>query len=166
VWECENCGQGQHLDPDEGLTEIEIQYAKTNLSDGRHWYPFWMVMGKVTFTQRVTYTSTARRDPMWKNELSFILPAFECTLDQAVDWGTYFLRHPLTLVVGPKIAEASVPIERYDLQALAEFVVITIEAERTDKIQEINFDLALKKPELWIIPFEIKGHDHHLAINR
>jgi hypothetical protein len=166
VWVCANCGQGLYLELDAGLTEMVIHYADTKMTSGLRWLPFWVVKGRVKFKERNTYTRNVKADPLWRDVQTFILPAFECTLEQAIDWSTYILRHPLTLIDGLKNAESSVPIEGHDLQALAECVVLTIEAKRKDKITKINFDLDLEKPELWIIPFKVEGTQLHLAINR
>lgn len=166
AWVCENCGQGLHLDGEEGLTGIEIRFAKSDSIGSLRCFPFWVVRGKVSITQRVTYTKNERPDPLWRSEQTFMLPAFECTLEQAVDWGTFLLRNPLTLVDGPKTEMESISIEREDMQALAEFVVLTIEAERKDKLEQLKFNLDLEQPELWVIPFKLEGENLHLAITR
>jgi hypothetical protein len=35
---------------------------------------------------------------------------------------------------------------------MVEFIIIGIEANRRDKIKEIQFNLNLSAPELWILP--------------
>ena len=46
----------------------------------------------------------------------------------------------------------AITLYRTDLLAAAEFIVIAIEAERKDKIKNIDFELKLSKPVLWILP--------------
>ena len=39
-----------------------------------------------------------------------------------------------------------------DMQSLAEFLVVTLEAERRDALKEIGFNVKLEEPQLWILP--------------
>jgi hypothetical protein len=39
-----------------------------------------------------------------------------------------------------------------DVRALAEFIVLAVEAARKDKLSHLQFDLQLGAAELWIIP--------------
>jgi hypothetical protein len=37
------------------------------------------------------------------------------------------------------------------MRALAEFMIVSIEADRTDALKTVNFDLKLATPQLWIL---------------
>ena len=59
-----------------------------------------------------------------------------------------------------------VNLDQKDIGALAEFIVLTIEAERKDRLERVEFDLDLGAPELWVIPFIDKGGSLHLGIRK
>jgi hypothetical protein len=39
-----------------------------------------------------------------------------------------------------------------DIQALAEFIVVAIEAERSDMLKQIVVSVKMSEPVLWILP--------------
>ena len=41
-----------------------------------------------------------------------------------------------------------------DARRAAEFIVATIEADRSDKVRNMSFTLKLGAPELWMLAFE------------
>ena len=62
------------------------------------------------------------------------------------------LLNPPRLRAGSATPFEAITLYRDDLLAAAEFIVIAIEAERKDKIKNIDFELKLSKPVLWILP--------------
>ncbi len=53
---------------------------------------------------------------------------------------------------GPAVPFAPVALSRADVHALAEFVVVSIEAERRDQLRTLAFHLELETPDLWVLP--------------
>jgi hypothetical protein len=39
-----------------------------------------------------------------------------------------------------------------NVQPVAEFIVMSIEADRSDAMREMAFDVRLDKPQLWVLP--------------
>ena len=80
------------------------------------------------------------------------MPAFECPLEAQLSLGNQMLLQPPKLEEGSAVSFEAVTIGREDVKALAEFIAMTIEAGRDDKLKEVRFTLELEEPELWILP--------------
>jgi hypothetical protein len=166
AWACANCGQGLLLDEEKGLVPIEVRYATAAQESGLTWKPFWVGSGRVTFQRRLTYGRQQGPDGRWQQPQTFILPAYECSLEEAGALGKGFLRQPPPLVAGPTGILERVTVDPQGAKALAEFVVLTVEAERRDQLKEVVFDLALDPPTLWVLPFAQKDGKLFLAAAR
>jgi hypothetical protein len=174
AWVCATCGQGLQLDEEDGLSALEIHFANAISKSNDRWLPFWVAKGKVTITKRDTFKIVQREtvmsdglpDPFWIFEQTFFVPAFDCALAQAVEWGMYLLRHPLDLVEGPLAEMGKVTLNQKDMHAIAELIVIGVEAERKDLLKKLDFQLDLEYPEIWVIPFVDKGGKLSLGIRR
>lgn len=164
AWVCGICGQGLRLDVAYGLRPLEVNFARVAQEAGFQWLPFWVARGQVTFSERETYGRDRRADELWQQRQTFILPAFECSLEEAGAWGVRFLRHPLRLDVGTGGVLEQVTIGPDEAYTLAEFVVLTVEAERRDRLKRVAFRLELEGPALWALPFIQTGAERKLAL--
>ena len=153
AWACPNCGQGLLLDEEKGLVPLEVRYMAAAQETGVTWKPFWVARGRVTFQRRTAYGRQQGPDERWQQPQVFVLPAYECSLEEAGALGMGFLRQPPPLEAGPTGVLERVTVDPQGARALAEFVVLTVEAERRDHLKEIAFDLALDPPTLWVLPF-------------
>jgi hypothetical protein len=104
--------------------------------------------------QRQTYGSnrSGEAQDYWSRPRRFFIPAYDCPLDEAVQECLQRLARPEELEPGPLAAFRSVTLAEEDLQALAEFVVLAIEARRKDKLREVVFSVKLEPPDLWVLP--------------
>jgi len=152
AWSCATCEQGLLLDEGAGLRPITVHFAAGPESAER--IPFWVAAGHVRFTRRESYGADSPPDARWAGPVRFVLPAFSTGVEQAVAWGARLLRQPPDLRPGPAGPLRGVSVLPHEIDALARFVVITIEAERRDKLEAIEFYLDLEPPELWCIPVE------------
>ena len=152
LWVCENCGQAQMLDDERGLQPLRIHYA-AKLSNDKPGYPFWVVKGRVVI-DRATFRGdyTAESQLFWSEPRRFFIPAFNVSLEKAIEMGTDFLRNQPTFEEGKPANFQPITLLPEDIHPLCEFVVTGIEANRGDALQELYFDLSLARPELWIIP--------------
>jgi predicted RNA-binding Zn-ribbon protein involved in translation (DUF1610 family) len=164
AWVCANCGQGLLLDGESGLRALEVKYAAAAQQEGLVWRPFWVAAARVTFQARETYGHDRGPDEIWGAPQMFILPAFECSLEEAGAWGMGFLRQPPRLVEGPAGLLEGVTVDPQAARALAEFVVLTVEAERRDQLRSVAFDLDLEPPVLWAMPFTNESGTLRLAL--
>jgi hypothetical protein len=140
------------LDEDQGLTPLTVHYS-AQIKRGGTGKPFWVALGSLGL-QRETFVGDKDRDAefFWNQPRRFFVPAFECPLETQLSLGNQMLLQPPDLSEGTEVAFEPVTIGFEDVKALAEFIAMTIEAGRDDKLKEVRFTLDLAEPELWILP--------------
>lgn len=152
AWVCSQCGQGLALDYEKGLKSLEIHYA-SGIAPNTKGHPFWVADGQVS-VQRMTYSGNQDRESQsfWGQPHRFFIPAYTCPIETVIQQGIRFLAGPPELQAGPAQAFEPVTLSGEDMKALAEFVVMAVEAGRKDKLKELHFNLTLDPPSLWVLP--------------
>lgn len=153
AWVCERCGQGLLLDERLGLMPLQVHYAASLAADtiGK---PFWVADGQVSL-QRELYKGNKNTEAqlLWAQPRRFTIPAFTCTLEVLLQTGPQLLLNPPALQAGPAVKCQPVTLSPADIQALAEFIVVAIEAERSDMLKQIIVSVKISEPVLWILPW-------------
>jgi hypothetical protein len=153
-WVCAQCGQASVLDENQrgGLRPIDVQYAAgiPANSKGR---PFWICLGTVAL-HRSTYSGdkTRESEQFWGSGRRFYIPAFKCGLEQLVSMGVDMVSRQPALQPGSPSWFLPITASLDDVRPLAEFIVLGVEAARSDKLKELAFNLNLSEPDLWILP--------------
>jgi len=154
AWVCAQCGQATLLDEDQkgGLRAIPIQYA-AGIPANAKGRPFWIALGRVAL-RRDTYSGdrTREAEQFWGDGRRFYIPAFKLPLEQLVAVGTDLLGRQPTLEAGQPAWFIPMTVGLDDIRPLAEFIVLGVEAGRSDKLKSLNFNLTLSEPQLWILP--------------
>lgn len=152
-WVCANCGQAQILSDEHGLAPEVIHYA-AGIAQNTPGKPVWVVSGQALLS-RQTYRGDESRDMLqfWAQPRLFYIPAYNLPLDQLMDSCLRLLRQaaPLQEVKSPA-SFYPVTVHAEDLQALAETIVLAVEAERKDMLKVLDFKVQLGNPEMWIVP--------------
>ncbi|HSB88522.1 MAG TPA: hypothetical protein VLD63_00705 [Anaerolineales bacterium] len=164
AWVCPACGQGQRLTEESILKELPIQFAAAASPAQVRWFAFWVLQGQVRIVERLSYGREQPADPRWEAPQTFVLPGFETTPEEAVQWGLRFLREPVRLAAGSAESLPPVTVGPDEAQALAEYVVLSYEADRRDKLKALRAVLDLGAPELWCLPFAATGSSWKLAL--
>ncbi len=151
AWRCTECGQGLYLDPQAGLVDQKIRFVQPKGPAPHNWLPFWVARGRVVITYRETYSTPGKPNPVWEERPRFFLPAFELDLPDAVGLAQRYLLQPPSLQPAPPQPMPRVTVDRADARALAEFLVLSIEAQGRDALKALEFDLRFEPWELWII---------------
>jgi len=161
VCACPQCGRTARLEA-EGLVAQPVTWAEPRAgATPARWLPFWALPGRVVITSRETQgfrptlPGMQAADPLWQQATRLWVPAFGLSLDLAKNWGVSLTRAQPALRPGP--APPDVPLRGCvvaleDARKLAEFVVLSIEAERPDMLSSIAFTLPDGTPELWVLP--------------
>ena len=157
VWVCSACGQGLLLDPDKGLLALEIHTASGTPGTGAQnvpGHPYWVATGRVTLSRATFHgDQTGEMQAFWAQPRRFIIPAYALELEEITRLGVNLVRQSPVLTPAASPAPFHpVVLMPEDLRPLAEFIVLTIEAERKDALKELTFTLELEPPELWILP--------------
>ncbi len=123
------------------------------------WLPFWVFAGQVALPVRETFGGLGfgdgGPDPLWQAPRRLWVPAFSLTLDLAKQWGVALTRGQPQFASGAPpagVALSGCVVTVEDAHKLAEFVVLSIEAERKDMLKRIAIQLPGGAPELWVLP--------------
>jgi hypothetical protein len=168
AWVCARCGQGLILDETKGLAPLELRYdtslaARSSGTQQNKGKPFWVADGLVV-VERQTYSGnkSSEAQNFWNVPRRFYVPAYTCPLETLRSIGPQMLLKPPALqplqipppgevASRPYSAFEPVTLLRSDVQALAEFIVVAIEAGRSDMLKQIQVKVKLTEPVLWIL---------------
>ncbi|MCI0519267.1 MAG: hypothetical protein L0Z70_03320 [Chloroflexi bacterium] len=152
AWVCAQCGQGLLLDEESGLTALEVHYA-AGIPPGGRGKPYWVAEGRVS-VERQTYSGSQSKEAaqFWSQPRRFFVPAYQAPLEELTEMGRRLLVAAPALQEGSAAAFEPVTLSQADAAVAAEFLVMSVEAERKDKLKELNFTLDLQPPVLWILP--------------
>jgi hypothetical protein len=152
AWVCATCGRGLLL-ADDGLVPINVQWAAVTGARPQRLRPVWVFSGVVEITRRESFSGRNQPEDLWKNSVRLFVPAYACPLEELEQVGAGLTRRQPALTPGPVLGPLTgctlLPAEA---RAAAEFVVLTIEAERKDKLKSLDFRLNSGPPELWLLP--------------
>ncbi len=150
AWVCRDCGQGQRLQDEQTiLTPLEVHYS-AGIQPGATGKPYWVVQGQVSLDRQTFGRKAKDSSALWSRPHKFIVPAYECPLDQMIERGTQLLRRPPSFNPGSPAPFTPVTLLMEDLPALVDFIVVAIEAERKDSLRTVHFNVQISTPELWI----------------
>lgn len=152
AWVCEQCGQGQILDETRGLIELPVFFSR-GIAQGQRGRPFWVTRGQVSISMRETFKGNEERAAreFWAGPRLFYIPAWDASLDETIALGVQMLLNPQRMETGSPAPFLPVTTGPDDLRALAEFMVISIEADRRDAMKKIDFGVTLEQPQLWVM---------------
>jgi hypothetical protein len=153
AWVCATCGAGLQL-ADAGLSPLVVRWAAPRpgqrADSGR---PFWVFPGSAHFSSRLSFSGHTEPEALWNNPVRFFVAAFACPLAQLQNLGADLTRRQPAITAAPAGALKGCTFLPEDARRAAEFVVLTIEAARPDKLRLVQFTLQLGAPELWVLPF-------------
>lgn len=165
AWTCEKCEQGMLLTAN-GLAPLTVRWAATAGTTGIKWWPFWSFTGTVRFARRDSFGGRSEPDKLWGDPQQFFIPAYAASLQALETIGAELLKKRLRPAPGP--AAGPLPACAFfpeDARHAAEFVVLTIEADRKDKLKSVEFTIQASEPELWVLPFRGEVSVGSLAIS-
>lgn len=152
AWVCEQCGQGLLLSDEKGFAALDFHYAE-GIPPGTSGKPFWVAEGKVAI-QRTTYHGDRSGEMLafWQSPRRFFIPAYDLPLGEVTALSANLLRQPPVLNPGSPAKFIPITVPPQDMRPLAEFTILSIEAERKDDLKTIEFQLQLEEPQLWVLP--------------
>ena len=154
AWVCTQCGQGIYLDGLSGPVAQEIHYA-AGVAPNTPGKPFWVAEARVSI-HRTAFQGGSKQNAeavqFWSQPRRFFVPAYQGSLDEQLRLGMQMVRQPPAHPEGPPISFLPVRLYKEDVLSAVEFIVMAIEAERADKLKQVQFSLELSEPVLWILP--------------
>ena len=147
---CAQCGAAIAL-TDEGLQPIEVRYTAGGTDQRRPW---WVFEGRVQLMRRETQSGNRREEAQqfWSQPRSFYVPAWELSLQSLKSNGLEMLKKQPQLQAGQRPAQVKlspVVISAEDARRMLEFLVLSLEAGRSDELKSIDFKIEVSDPVLW-----------------
>jgi hypothetical protein len=157
VVQCPNCRNAVAIN-EEGLSILPAQYVRAAVDSPPYWLPFWVYRAKVTILERRTQggrSAERTAQEFWAQPRQVYIPAWACDLIEARDMVEKLLeKQPPMEAVTPPEGAAFQPavVTPTDARKLLELVILTIEAERSDYLENFHYDLQLDSEALWLLP--------------
>lgn len=153
AWVCEQCGQAALLDEEHGAKAIDVFFSTAVPQNGTG-RPYWVGRARVNIANRLTYRGDQSREmnQFWSQGHLFYLPAWQAEIGDLVAAGVKLVREPARMEAGARCRFLPVVLPQRDVLPLAEFIVMSIEAERSDALRELNFKVQMDPLQLWILP--------------
>ena len=156
---CISCGSGFEIINGE-LNPIEINFSAAALpAEGEMIYkPFWLLKTHVEILERTSSSGHASDvfggSGKSSGNINFYIPAFRCPLESLKFISTEFTtKNP---VASPQKFNSKLTGFAYgkeDAMKLAEFLLISVEAEKKDMLKTFRYNISLNSYEILGIPF-------------
>jgi hypothetical protein len=159
---CDRCQTTVHIG-DEGLAQILVHYVASAIgANVTRWLPFWVFEGQVHILQRQTQGGNSERQSrqLWHRPRTLYVPAWELSLATAQSIGGSLIQQQPVYQTSPQpavIRLTPVTVTAGDAVKLLEFMVLAIEARRSDWLKNLDFRLEVDEPELWALPADDSG---------
>ncbi len=157
---CQSCGSGWEIIEGE-LHPIEINFASAAIrGDGEIIYkPFWLVTTNINILERNSSGGFLSNlfggsKEQSSGTIKFYIPAFACDLEKMKNMALAFTSSnpaPSPQKYNAKLMGFTYGKE--DAKKLAEFLLISIEAEKSDTIKTFRYDMKFEKLEILGVPF-------------
>jgi hypothetical protein len=141
------------LSDERGVLPQVVHYA-AGIAPNAVGKPVWVTIGQATL-QRETYSGNNNRNmrEFWAQPRVFYIPGYNLPLNELAESGVRLLREPPVFQeTGSSAAFIPVTVHPEDIQPLAEYLLLALEAGRPDHLRSLTFTLQLGTPELWIFP--------------
>lgn len=156
---CGSCGSGFEIINGE-LQPIEINFASTAIPGNSEvvYKPFWLMKADIEILERTAAGGFIKNlfggSSATSGSLVFYIPAFYCKLDSLKDLASAFTqKNP---VASPQKYNAKLTGFAYgkeDAKKLAEFLLISFEAEKSDTMKTFRYNITFNSFEILGIPF-------------
>jgi hypothetical protein len=156
---CASCGNGFEI-KDDKLEPIEINFGKPLIQgQGEIVYkPFWILNTYVKILSRDSsggwVSNLFGGSKKTEGDVLFYVPAFWMTIDSVKNiGGTFTLKNPVASPQKYNVKMTGFNFSKYDARKIAEFIFLSIEAEKSDTLKSIQYDLDVKSVQVLGIPF-------------
>jgi hypothetical protein len=156
---CTSCGSGYEI-VDGDLKPIEINFAAAAIKgEGELVYkPFWLIKTNVNIIER---TSTGGflgnifgSGSTGSGDMVFYIPAFMCSLDSMKEIASKFTsKNPVASPQKYNVKLTGFAYGKDDAKKLAEFILISFEAEKSDTMKTFQYEINFNSFEVLGIPF-------------
>ena len=160
---CGSCGSGFEIINGE-LQPIEINFASTAIPGNSEvvYKPFWLMKADIEILERTAAGGFIKNlfggSSATSGSIVFYIPAFYCKLDSLKSLASAFTqKNP---VASPQKYNSKLTGFAYgkeDAKKLAEFLLISFEAEKSDTMKTFRYNITFNSFEILGIPFYKTG---------
>lgn len=169
--QCPNCRAAVAIN-EGGLALLPAQYAAATAAQPPAWLPFWVYRGRVTIKVRKTqggHSAEKEAQAFWGQPRRVYIPAWACELAEARDLVAVLLeKQPFMEAIIPPEGASFEPaaVTPTDARKLLELVIVSLEAQRNDWMETLDFDLNLESEALWLLPAERHDDEWQLLLKK
>ena len=157
---CTNCGSGYEIE-DGNMNPIEINFAAPAIrSEGEIIYkPFWLMKAEVNVTDRTAdggffKSMFGKEDGTGSATINFYIPAFYCDVNKMKKISMAFTAsNPVASPQKYNSPLMGFAYSKWDAQKFCEFVLISMEAEKSDTMKTFEYLIDYKEMSILGIPF-------------
>lgn len=157
---CISCGSGFEL-VDGKLQPIEINFiAPIHSQPGELIYkPFWKLETSVNIIERYASEGFLKKlfsgnTPGAEGIVNFVIPAFDCSIDSLKKLAMHYtFQAPGLSPQKFSVSLKGFSYGRKDARKLAEFILISFEAEKPDTIRSFKYELKFLNESILGVPF-------------
>lgn len=156
---CASCGSGWEIINGE-LQPIEVNFATAALKgDGEMIYkPFWLLKTNVNILERTSeggfLSNIFGGGSSGTGDMTFYIPAFECSLDSLKEVaGSFTSKNPVASPQKYNVKMTGFEYGKEDAKKLAEFILISFEAEKSDTMKTFKYEINFNSCEVLGIPY-------------
>lgn len=159
---CSSCGNGWEI-VDDQLVPLEINFAAPLIQgQGDLTYkPFWLVDTYLKILSRDAtggWTSTlfggGGSSNQTEGNVLFYVPAFWMTIESVKNiGGTFTTKNPVASPQKYNVKMTGFNFNKDDAKKIAEFIFLSIEAEKSDTMRNIDYDMKVNSIRVLGIPF-------------
>ena len=156
---CSNCGNGYEI-IDAKLVPMEINFAKPAVKgQGDVVYkPFWLMNINVNIISRDAsggfISNLFGGSHKTSGDVLFYVPAFWMTIDSVKNiGGTFTLKNPVASPQKFNTKMTGFAFSKEDAKKIAEFIFLSIEAEKSDTVRSIEYEMKVNSIQVLGVPF-------------
>ncbi len=156
---CSSCGNGWEILNDE-LQPIDINFAKPIVpgQDEIVYKGFWLVDSYVKILSRDSsggwISNLFGGTNKTEGDVMFYVPAFWMNIDSVKNIGVNFtMKNPVASPQKYNVKMSGFNFSKEDARKIAEFIFLSIEAEKSDTIRNIQYDIQVKNMRILGMPF-------------
>lgn len=173
---CPNCGEPLQAENDDvvvacancftpvaisvnGPVKMKVQFGVSSgaAAGAGDWLPFWAFDGQVQIRKRETQGGSSKSkdaNKLWGAPRRFWVPAWDLDLKVAQELGGRLVQaqpefQKIDPPPGARLTTAIVTPK--DAKKLIEFIILAVEARRSDWLRDIDFDFKANEPQLWAL---------------
>lgn len=169
VFYCTACRSGFRHEPEapRALAPVEVAFVSAPTVPAAGWLPFWVLPARLEILRRdasgaflagIWSLLTGEGGEETPADPAFVVPAFALPIESVVRLTVRYTTERLGL--GERLGERLTGgvLDPADAAQLARYALITVEAEKSDMLRDLDFRLDFGVPRLLGVPWVLRGN--------